>query len=68
MQGRKIRLWMLAHGVRVKDLARELKVTHSAVCHFLTGRTVSERMYHYMIGKGCPKVFFGDRYNNKEAA
>jgi hypothetical protein len=51
----EIEVWMLRSGVRVKDLARELRVDDSAISHFLDGRLVSARIRALFVKKGCPE-------------
>ena len=57
IKGKKIRLWMLANNIRIKDVAEELGVHYTAISHFLRGTLSSKKIRTYFLNKGCPEAF-----------
>ena len=53
--GVQIRIWMMRHGIKSVDIARELEVHRSAISNFLSGNISSQRIRQYLIDKGCPE-------------
>ena len=47
-------VWMMEAEMVSADIARDLKVDHSAVSHFLAGRITSAGLRAHFIVKGCP--------------
>ena len=61
MKSRKVRIWMLANGIRGTEVARRLGVTRSTVSHFLAGRRKSQRLKDWFVREGCPERFLDER-------
>jgi len=51
---RAVLFWMMEKEVLSADIARDLKVDHSAVSHFLAGRIASAGLREHFITIGCP--------------
>ena len=52
---RAVLAWMMEEDVLLADIARDLKVTNSAVSHFLAGRIASAGLRAHFIAIGCPQ-------------
>jgi transcriptional regulator with XRE-family HTH domain len=69
MKSRKIKAWLLIHGITQAQIALDLDVSKPVVSMFISGKKTSRRLYLYFVAElGVPRSYFGDKYNEEEAA
>ncbi|GAU08111.1 helix-turn-helix domain-containing protein [Desulfoplanes formicivorans] len=67
MKSRKIKAWLLLHGITQAQVALELGVSKPTVSMFIAGKKTSRRLYLYFVLElGVPKSYFGDKYKEDE--
>ncbi len=57
IKSRRVRAWMVLHGVTPKGVAAEVGVTKQMVSLFLNGLRGSPRLCAYYAEKGCPEKY-----------
>lgn len=66
---RKIRSWMVLHGLNQRSVARELGVSDQLISAWFRGKTDSRPVAEYFKRKGCPKSYFRNtKYEETRAA
>lgn len=49
-----LRKWLLDKGYRVTQIAVEVGVSHTLVCHTIQGKAWNHRVMNWFLAKGCP--------------
>jgi transcriptional regulator with XRE-family HTH domain len=44
---KKIRLWLMRHNIRQREIAQKLKVSDAAISNFLSGKTKSKKIENF---------------------
>lgn len=63
---RKIRAWLIAHGITQTSIAKQNGVSCAMVANFINGRSTSFPLFRYFISIGCPMIYFQGRRETRE--
>ena len=54
----EVKIWLLRHGIRQVDIARELGVHKATVNKTINGHERNRRVIEWLIRQGCPPELF----------
>ena len=55
----EVKVWLLRHGIRQTDIARDLGVHKVTVNKAINGHERNRRVEEWLRAKGCPEEFLG---------